>query len=557
MTTRVFLAMGLIVAATAGCGDNTTVTDDEPFVDNFCPGPGCEPVDGAVLRAGAARVVITPTLTETEWTDEDEDSHWSKNEPFVDTNGNGEFDAYWIAGSSNGRVATDVHDDIFVKAIVLEHGNTRLAIAVVDAIGWFSNDIDASRELLDPALEIDHMIVTSLHIHEVPDTMGLWGEAELASGIKPEYQRKIQQATADAVAAAVGNLEDVTMTVAQKLAVDDNGSCLPYVGDVRDPAILDPTVSVIQFAAVGEARNVATLVHWAAHPEYIGFDNNSISADYIYWLREGVENGVPEHTALGLPAVEGVGGEVIYINGALGGQVGPSAARPYGFDGTPLGGHSWEKAEVTGNAVARVALEAITSSELARDVADPDIAFRTAPIALTVENTFYHVAGLVGVFDRPFTGYDETKAIGPGNYPYIDSRVTYVQLGNVGIITAPGELLPELFVGGYDGSSSYGMDIIDPDNENPPNLATAPEGPYLRDYLLMNEDVEVPLVFGLAEDMIGYIVPSYNYQLDPNGPYISEAKGDHYEETNSVGPLVEEEVVGAMRDLIQFSPTVE
>jgi hypothetical protein len=33
-------------------------------------------------------------------------------------------------------------------------------------------------------------------------------------------------------------------------------------------------------------------------------------------------------------------------------------------------------------------------------------------------------------------------------------------------------------------------------------------------------------------------VPPYDFELHPDAPYVSEAPGDHYEETNSVGPEV-------------------
>lgn len=551
-----FQLLVLAALVAAACGDEAEPETD--FIDHFCPGPGCEDSPGAPLRVGAARAEINPRLVETEWTDEDGDRHFDRGEPFVDVNDNGEFDATWLAGFSNGRVATAIHDDIFVRAIVFEVGQTRVALAAVDAIGWFSTDIDATRELLDPGLEIDHLIVCALHIHETPDTMGLWGRAELVTGLDPAYQRLVRERTIEAVTEAVSRLEPVTMTVAQQKTLDEDGSCLPYVGDVRDPAILDPTLTVIRFAATDEPdRTVASLINWAAHPEYTGSDNNEVSADYIHWLRDGVEAGVPEHPALGIPAMEGIGGEAIFVNGALGGQIGPSRARPIGLAGEPLEGHSREKAEMTGNALARVALEAITSAELAIDVADPGLAFRTGPIAVTVENTYYHVAGAVGVFERPLLGYDDTQPIGPGNYPYIDSRVTYLELGNVGLITAPGELHPELFIGGYDGSESWGQSITSDDNPNPPDLATAPPPPYLRDMILAQDGIEVALVAGLAEDMIGYIVPSFNYELDPNAPYVSEPEGDHYEETNSVGPAVEQEVVGAMKALIEWRPPAE
>ena len=42
------------------------------------------------------------------------------------------------------------------------------------------------------------------------------------------------------------------------------------------------------------------------------------------------------------------------------------------------------------------------------DVADPEISFRTGAMNLVVENVFFHVAAIVGLFNRPFFGYDES-----------------------------------------------------------------------------------------------------------------------------------------------------
>ena len=53
-------------------------------------------------------------------------------------------------------------------------------------------------------------------------------------------------------------------------------------------------------------------------------------------------------------------------------------------------------------------------------------------------------------------------------------------------------------------------------------------------------------IIGLANDELGYFVPSYNYKLDETSPYFNQAEGDHYEETNSLGPsaypIIEEEI---------------
>ena len=56
----------------------------------------------------------------------------------------------------------------------------------------------------------------------------------------------------------------------------------------------------------------------------------------------------------------------------------------------------------------------------------------------------------------------------------------------------------------------------------------------MRDLVLAHAGVRYPMCAGLGEDYIGYIVPAYNYALDPADPYIVEAEGDHYEEVYSL-----------------------
>jgi hypothetical protein len=53
-------------------------------------------------------------------------------------------------------------------------------------------------------------------------------------------------------------------------------------------------------------------------------------------------------------------------------------------------------------------------------------------------------------------------------------------------------------------------------------------------------------IVGLGNDELGYFVPAYNYKLNETSPYLNEADGDHYEETNSLGPsaypIIESEI---------------
>jgi hypothetical protein len=111
--------------------------------------------------------------------------------------------------------------------------------------------------------------------------------------------------------------------------------------------------------------------------------------------------------------------------------------------------------------------------------------------------------------------------------------------------SVPGELLPELAIGGYDDPLQPHTDletIIGDDNPNPPDLSQAPSGPYIKDLM----QGEYNWIIGLGNDELGYFVPSYNYQLSDTSPYLQQAEGDHYEETNSLGPsaypIIETEV---------------
>lgn len=538
--------------ADAGVGPGAVA----PFPEIACPGAAqcSDPGDG-VLRVGAGRRSITPDLAsyETEWTDVDGNSLWAVGEPFVDANDNGQFDAVWLAGFNNGRPATSVHDDIWVRAMVFEVGDTRIGMAMVDAIGWFANEIDLTRELIDPGLELDHVIIGSLHIHETPDTVGLWGRVPLESGVDPDYQALIRQATADAISDAVAAMEPVTMSVAVTETLT-GGMAEEYVSDTRDPVVIDPTMTILRFAATADpARTVATLVHWSNHPEFAWSRNNELTADFVYWIRDIVENGAAENLVRGLPELLGLGGEVMYVNGAIGGLLTPSRTRPIGPDGQPVVDHGMPQAEAAGINLGRLALETITSAGAVVDIADPDIEFRTGRINVSVENSQYHLASMLGVFDRQFFGYDETLPIDENNLPLLESRVSYLRIGPVSFLTAPGELFPESAIGGYDGSRTYGFDLIDPGNPNPPVLANAPEGPYLQDLMAMQGAVQYPLIAGMTEDFVGYIPPSYDFIVSPDNPYFEEADGDHYEETNSVGSGADAEIVGAMTELLQWT----
>ncbi len=539
-----------------GDGDDTSTDSDdtgEPAAyapESWCPGGpsgSCETADGA-LRAGAAAVSITPTCFEA-FEDLDADAEWDwDDEAFLDCGcdrlcpedqgypgpdegeGDGEFQAVWLAGFHNGRPATGVHDDLWARAIVFDQGDTRVAFVVLDLVGWFNQEVVDTRALLaSRGVEVDQLIVASTHNHEAPDTMGLWGRTETRSGYDPDYAGFIRERTADAVEAAIADLREVGTMKVGSVDVRDfhETQALNLVNDRRDPKVIDTTLGAALLQDTS-GETIATLVHFGNHPEAIADENTLITADYPWTLREGLESGVNWDAY----SREGYGGVSIFVNGAVGGMMTPLGITVHTPDGDALREYGFEKNEALGKVMAEIAMDAIDNGQV---VESPSIATAGHTFKLYVENWGFQGMFLSGILDRETFDWDSSIPIDDDNLPRIVTEVTWLKIGDLELMTIPGELLPELAIGGFDGSQTGHPDvpIIDADNPNPPDLSAAPAGPYMKDHLTAQHRWLV----GLGQDQLGYIVPPYNFQLDEINPWFDEADGDHYEETNSLGPL--------------------
>jgi hypothetical protein len=540
----------------AGAGDDAGGDAGRPVPyagpDDWCPGRDhCRATGDNRLYVGAGRALMNPTLVETQFDDLNGDHEWQRNEPYTDVNGNHRFDAFWMAGFGNARVARGIHDDLEVRAIAFRYNDTTVAFAVVDAVGYFINDMDAARA--DPALaglDLDRVIIGATHVHEGVDTVGLWGPSPAETGLNRDFQTLTHQRVAQAVRQAVLALRPARMRVVQAAPTDAMGDTRGYVNDTRDPVIYDPSVTVVRFTELDRPETtIATWINWSAHPEYSGSRNDQITADYVHYLRDVTENGDAAHN------ITGLGGTTVFVNGALGGQVGPGGTRIPGADGMIIADSGLPKAEAAGRNLARFALERLARDGVDVPAADLSLSYRTAPIAAEVENIGYHAYYLTNVFARDLLYFDTTRPFDETNVPWVRSRVTYLQVGPVGTITAPGELHPDLWVGTRDARWSWGQPTLTPMQPNSPDLTMAPAPPYLRDLVLMNPGVRYAFVSGLTEDFLGYIVPTYNYLLDPITPYLNEPAGDHYEETNSIGPGAQRYLYAPMEAVVRWRPT--
>jgi hypothetical protein len=544
--------------------------------DVICPGPGCRDSGDTQLQVGYARTSINPTADNmtadpfaafANWVDTNCNDQWDPGETGNDTMPAGA----WMAGYGSGRPALGVHadDGLDARVIVLRTHGLTIALAELDLVGYFYDEIQKIRDLVkqngDP---VDLVLVGSTHVHEGPDSVGIWGRDDGHSGVDLKYHDFLNHAVAQTIHAALGKLEPAVVTIGSA-KTEDAGDMSPYVADTRDPVIIDNTLTAMLFKRP-DGTPITALINWSSHPEIEGGRNHLISADYVNYLRQGLERGF---TRMGR-TYPSLAPDVLFINGEVGGLLTGLHTHPIGDDGQPValcgqpqhppaagcpdgqGGmrqvtpdDCFAAAVAQGHGVAAFAHKALANG--ATTVSDLPPVWRTKKFVIYVDNVRFQIAFLAGLFmdTRSFVAgsWDRSQPIDRNNTPQIESESTYLRLGPASLVSIPGELFPELFIGGYQGEFHGSYPLVHSDNPNPPDLTKAPPPPYVCDLM----EGEYRMAFGLTGDFVGYIIPDYDFELGTT-PYVSEAMGDHYEETNSLGDRGEPSIIGTIKQLITY-----
>lgn len=565
-------------AAGSGCAGDDPAQPSTPAGYRpalVCPGdPQCATNDGQ-LSAGAAVRSIVPDCFET-WDDLDGDATYDAvAEPFHDCGcdascagdpgypgpdegeGDGKFQAVWIAGFQNSRPANGVRgaelgfrgagDGLWATAVVLDQGDTRIAIVAVDAFGVMIDDTVALRDAADAAgLGIDHLLLHSSHSHAAPDTLGIYGQTLSNSGYDPAYAAQIRATVVDALTEAIDGLEPVQLEV----GTVDAGTYHPngvgnLIVDTRDPVVIDPIVGVARFVAAADGATVATVVHFSNHPEETADVWALLSANFVHALRRTVEEGVDWGDGLR----PGLGGVAVYLNGTVGGMMTSLGAEVEDPNGTIWPARTFEKSDALGQLLGGMALDAAASAEV---VDAPRISVVRDGLYLPVVNNGFQAMFLMGTLaHRSVYHFDESQPIGEDNAPDVASEVGLIDIGPLSLMCLPGEPFPELALGGYDGAfTPPNQALVASDNPNPPDVGAGMAGPYLGERLA-DRGARWGWVVGLANDQIGYLVPPTEFEVG-KVPYLIEADGDHYEETNSLGPDTVPKVLDAAHALIDF-----
>ena len=262
---------------------------------------------GRIFRAGAATSNITPA---------------------VGTSINGNF---------NDEIVKHIHDETHVRCIVLDDGNSRLAIAVADLcmVSRATLDTAKRRASIVTHIPVENMLISATHTHSGGTACSVF-----QSDPNPEYLRFLESRIADAVIRANNNLAPARIgwgtgsepgqvfnrrwkmkpgePMVNPFGNTDKVKMNPGVGNpnLLEPAgPTDPGISVVSIQTL-DGTPVALLANYSLH--YVGgVGKGEVSADYYGMFANRITqllNADRKHNQFVAIMSNGASGDVNNIN---------------------------------------------------------------------------------------------------------------------------------------------------------------------------------------------------------------------------------------------------
>lgn len=184
--------------------------------------------------------------------------------------------------------AIGVHDPLTVRALVVEE----TAIVTVDVVGLHE---DMSRRIRERApVPPENIIIAAVHTHGAPVSM----PGRLGTKADPAFLQSIEEACVAAITQARESARPALLSAG--MGTD------PDVARNRRHANgpLDRSVPVLKVTGEG-GDALAVLMSYACHPVVLGADNRLMTADYVHYVRQGIEAEHPGAVCLFLTGCTG------------------------------------------------------------------------------------------------------------------------------------------------------------------------------------------------------------------------------------------------------------
>jgi len=207
-----------------------------------------------------------------------------------------------IIGDSYGiRISEGVHDELFIKTMVFEMGDQKLAFITLDVVSLPHSLVMNSRQLIhqQTGIALNNIILNATHAHAGPQMNPLFWDVVGGSAKQKsqEFTQSLPELIAASVKSAVSKIQPVRVSVGsvQETTISFNRRYLMKDGTfktnpgklnsdiVRPAGPIDPAISIVYFESL-DKKPVAILVNFALHVAVVG--GKHFSSDFPGVLSE-------------------------------------------------------------------------------------------------------------------------------------------------------------------------------------------------------------------------------------------------------------------------------
>jgi hypothetical protein len=485
-------------------------------------------------------------------------------DPLCDVNANGRWDG--IYSDNEQGPATGVHDPIDVRAVAISDGHgPPLVYASVDAIGLFDYYTDQARyDLLHTFGVHANLVVSADHNESSPDTIGLYGALDtplgvgVRSGIDEYYMRFLEFRIAQAAARAVHALTPAQLYANQiegPVPAGQSGSSYPLLSGMSQRisdqfptsvalphddrvAAVDTKMGVLQ-ARDGSGRPIFTVISLAAHNQEMGNAGAGLSADWPGAMVQAFDAAHP--------------GMAMFLVADNGSEEDPETnpvVVPNGSENHTSQTVQYQQAQATGQRFAQLAAVAAHS---AVRLSSGAIRFTRQQFCIPLQNNGFVLLAAAGEFGRRqawacTAGGRPVQplpngSIGPTAGVDFRTYVSYARIGpDLELIDNPGEAFPALMLGSPFGASDESCPRANP---------AVPT---------WHADGLFRFQVGLADDMIGYLIPAWAFASGTPGLFNNDTCSQdehghgHKLESESAGPASANDVANRLTSLLDQHP---
>ncbi len=417
----------------------------------------------------------------------------------------GKYNSAGYFGNLPTNYLTGVLDDQRISAVSLSTGGKTAVFISLDGFGITGTNVRKIRKRLKEFAEKKGIVsinVTASHSHYCIDTLGLgtnmydllkFNLVNIITMQSRNYKSTNEKFMNGLIDKAEKVVKDSVNSLSQGTLSFGSADISDLISDSRTPVEFDGNVNRIRFVPVEKRKDEIWLVNMGVHPTSLEMGEKNVSSDYP---------GAILHYAKEL-----AGADAAFYQGAQCGIY--SDVSSLGIPDDKLG---------TGyevNAYGRQIVQRLQKIDN-ETVITPKLNIRHCELVIPIENSFLQLACKLQMINNSVLNTTGRLKDIVGL-----TEIGYCELGdNLSIALIPGELSPELAIGGtLPAQQSW----------NGTDWAYEP--------LTNMTGGRKLLCFGLTNDQIGYIVPDNDYANTYAQVFASAYKpgNDHYNEMISLG----------------------